>query len=661
MYDHDILVHENTGFPPYYRKPWLIDLKSHCILIGKTGSGKSNYLRNILNQLETDDCNVVLLDPHVEVANYALMKSKKNKIFLSGRDYPGSEGIYTGTNVLKLSDNGEEAYLVADWVRSSLAREDAISQGVWGARLNFIFTSLLPEIMLAEKGLTLKDFRKLLSNGRVILSLLDPYEESGARDFLAGTASTSREWRDYISSSMNRLVPITSDKMIQRMISARDEDAFDLDSAVLGRNNLIVPDVDRGVMTELAQKAIVSLMITRIWNIIKKRGPSSERTYIIVDEAKLLSGAILEEILTEGRKYGIIVILAYQSLAQIPKESRQSVLASVSNFACFRMMNEDAAILSFEIEATDDVARKKLQFTLVKQKYTNVTIYCAPDTEEVERRGFHVYEYGPVTVSPPFVDTDYSLEEADLKKAEILKTIGKGRIIALSPEAERKKKHDHLIFMFSEFLKSHRISTTIEPSIGNLIPDILIEYNGKRIFCEVEDSDLLVTNRIAKKMKDYSGSPLIFLCRHEDFNSLISMIRNIMQKTRKGEYYTHLDEKIPASAIPASLLNLYIVTYSDRDFLYYNGSEHVRFMSSHLERAGSFIYRSRSLPLGVMRESVLKDISEMISQNGSVDLDKLEETYGRERLRNLLQTLKERGYDEGITVNSILELDRIVS
>ena len=129
MYRYDFRIMKNMNSPPYSDSPWLIDLHSHGLIIGMTGTGKSNYLRIVLDRLNSEDCNIVLLDPHGEVTDYALMKSKKRRVFLSGSDYPGSEGIYSGINVLSTTGGMIEASIVSDWIRQAFSMDDVLSMG----------------------------------------------------------------------------------------------------------------------------------------------------------------------------------------------------------------------------------------------------------------------------------------------------------------------------------------------------------------------------------------------------------------------------------------------------------------------------------------------------------------------------------------------------
>ncbi|EQB72751.1 MAG: hypothetical protein AMDU1_APLC00004G0063 [Thermoplasmatales archaeon A-plasma] len=82
MYRRYYVIRDNAANPPYAGKPWLMSLGSHGIVIGKTGSGKSNYLLHILKHIDREDCNIVLLDPHGQTAEITATSSHFAPIYI---------------------------------------------------------------------------------------------------------------------------------------------------------------------------------------------------------------------------------------------------------------------------------------------------------------------------------------------------------------------------------------------------------------------------------------------------------------------------------------------------------------------------------------------------------------------------------------------------
>ena len=654
MHSYDFRMMKNMSSPPYKDSPWLIDLHSHGMIIGMTGTGKSNYLRTILNKLDEEDCNIVLLDPHGEVSNFALMKSTKTKVLLSGSDYPGSEGIYSGINVLKITGGVVEASIVSDWIRQAFSLDDVLSMGTWGPRLETVFGGILLELINREKDLTLSKFLEILPDRKKVLSYFSPGEEPPVFAALRDYSSGGRQWSDFIMSTMNKIIPLVSNPLIRRVISVEGKSALDLDSAILASsNNLIVPELDLGVIGENSVRVISSMILSRIWSALVKKGPTEKRTYILIDEAHMIPESILKTLLAQGRKYGVVLILMYQSLSQNSKQFVDFLPSNIRNYACLSLSRDDAEKMARILETGK--TQDELVNVLTRQTMHNVTVNCR-SVESLQNADTENEKYGPATFTPPFIPIDFSREDVMKMKAELMKSIGHPDTKIESNYSADHESHSRLAFLFSEFLESKHIQSKIEPNIEGLVPDVLIKYKDKDIFCEIEDSDLNHPSRIAEKMWNYKDFQLMLICRHSDVKRLISIIWNMVDKIDHDQYINGETEKVPRWGTLVSLLKTYIVTYGDHHFMIYNGSEMVGLLPRHFELEGSFVYRARSLPLGIMRETFLQEIAKA---HGNIDWDSIESKYGRDRVRKLIENIRDRGYEDPTSVTAILELDKI--
>src|SRR3989449_3421807 len=78
--------------------------------------------------------------------------------------------------------------------------------------------------------------------------------------------------------------------------------------------------------------------------------PPSDRTplYLIIDEFQTIERLeALERILSESAKYGLLMGLAHQNMAQLSRrELLQSILANVGLIVSFRVSSDDAAVLA---------------------------------------------------------------------------------------------------------------------------------------------------------------------------------------------------------------------------------------------------------------------------------------------------------------------------
>ena len=275
MYRRYYVIRENAANSPSHDKPWLMDLRSHGIVIGKTGSGKSNYLLHILRHIDREDCNIVLLDPHGQTSDSFLSMTKREAIILSGHDYPGSEGRYSGINALHTSGEEENAYRVGDWMVQAFSSNENMSNGTWGPRINMIISQVMVNIMLREKGLPLDRFTEILADQKRLFSYFPVQEHSPIRNALS-SGNITRNWGDFIMSSLNKLLPLVGNPLIRRVISVSEEKSVNLDHCILTGNKLISPEISIGETGVTSASIIASVLLARIWNILVGRAHGSQ-------------------------------------------------------------------------------------------------------------------------------------------------------------------------------------------------------------------------------------------------------------------------------------------------------------------------------------------------------------------------------------------------
>ena len=158
-------------------------------------------------------------------------------------------------------------------------------------------------------------------------------------------------------SSVNKLLPLTGNPLIRRLISANEGDDVDLESVIHSGNHLILPELNIGEIGKNSARAIASLLLATIWDALLKRGPSNYRTYIVIDEAREMPQSILEILISQGRKYGLVLILAYQSIGNRFTDSAESLFPNLHNYACFNMSQDDAERIAANISGAMNKSR----------------------------------------------------------------------------------------------------------------------------------------------------------------------------------------------------------------------------------------------------------------------------------------------------------------
>lgn len=319
------LKEKRLCFPPEF-------LENHSLVLGKTGTGKSNLLVQLVRMYEDDGKKVIVFDPHGELWKYGNPDSS----IITLSPYSEVETGYLKFNMMSVLpyQNERERLINEELVVQSLkdvfSTESAFSIGTWGPRIELIFTILTRLLLKYKISPTIQDMSDLLLNyykRKDFSSSLEPEEKT---EFF----SIFNQGYDFISSTVNKILPLISNEVSKRMFSS-SEDYYDVSKL---RNTLYIELSGEHSPSSLARPFSIMLLY-KIWNnIILKR---MKDVVLIMDEFQTLSPHISQRIVTEGRKFSLWAIMATQSLSGLEPALATSIRTNAHNFFLFQLSNED--------------------------------------------------------------------------------------------------------------------------------------------------------------------------------------------------------------------------------------------------------------------------------------------------------------------------------
>lgn len=324
--------------------------KRHMHIVGSNGSGKSRFMRTMIQQDIREGRGLCLIDPHgtqcEDVLKWLsrqprLMKHRKVRYFQIGN------GVETlAFNPLALSDTAHAhatATRVADAVGRLFSQEELRHQ----PRTHEVLVLLL--MTLAEAGLTLADY-PLLLNPKYrpdIVPLLDQLQNRLAREqwsFL--TRYKDNDFLEYVSSVSRRLFTLMANPVIGASFSQVDQ-TIDL-RASMDQGEVLLFDLrNTEIFDGDSAQLFGLLLISSLFGQSKLR-ETTKPYFLYLDEAhRFLSGSNLAEIFEESRKFGLHLVLAHQNLGQL-RDAGDRIFSTV--------INEAEVKAVFSIKEPDDAA-----------------------------------------------------------------------------------------------------------------------------------------------------------------------------------------------------------------------------------------------------------------------------------------------------------------
>lgn len=123
----------------------------------------------------------------------------------------------------------------------------------------------------------------------------------------------------------------------------------DFDAAVRARRSILI-DAPTGVLGDPGARVMVTMLLHRAWLLLRQE-PAGRRMHLFLDEWQKYPVPTLGTIVAEGRKFGVSLRLANQSLSQLPAEMRDTVLANIGTIATFRTGPADARALDLSFRS----------------------------------------------------------------------------------------------------------------------------------------------------------------------------------------------------------------------------------------------------------------------------------------------------------------------
>lgn len=329
------------------------DRRQHVYILGKSGTGKSALMFNMIIQNIQNGDGVCMVDPHGENVEAVLSAIPPHRIKDVVYFNPADTEYHIGFNVLELIDS-KYKHLVASGLMGIFTK---IWANAWSARMEYILNNAILAL-LDTPGSTLLGIPRLLVDKdyrqKIINNLKDPVIK-------AFWVHEYEAWQDKfrneaIAPIQNKVGQFLSTSIIRNIVgqSKSTVDIFDL----MNQGKIFLVNVSKGRIGEDNSALLGGMIITKIQLAAMERVriPEDERKdfYLYVDEFQNFVTQAFAGILSEARKYRLNLTVAHQYTAQLVADKnssvRDAIFGNVGTMIIFRVGADDAKFLEKEFE-----------------------------------------------------------------------------------------------------------------------------------------------------------------------------------------------------------------------------------------------------------------------------------------------------------------------
>ncbi len=327
------------------------DRSNHFYVIGATGTGKTKFLEYLIRQDIEKGNGFGVIDPHgdliEDIKGFLVLRYDLDDEIISNRVIlidPADPDFTVTFNPLEKVPGVP----IAEQANELISAFRKIWSDSWGVRMEDLMRNSL--IALAEAGLTLTELPQFLTHRGVRQGILEKVSHPLAQEYFRRfDTMTDRSQVTWIEPIMNKINAFFSDERIRHIFSS-EQSSFNI-REIMDHRKILLIKLDKGKLKDSAD-LLGSLLMAKIQMAAFSRSDILQRKripfYLYIDEFQNYATESFSIVLSEARKYGLSLIMAHQTLAQIPEELRSLILGNAGIQVFFRLNRHDATALSKE-------------------------------------------------------------------------------------------------------------------------------------------------------------------------------------------------------------------------------------------------------------------------------------------------------------------------
>lgn len=329
------------------------DRRRHMYIIGRTGTGKSEFLKQMIVQDIRAGKGVAVLDPHGDLVDDILAvippERAEDVIYFDPSDLERPIGL----NLMEAKTEDQKHFMVNAVIGLMYKLFDPHNAGMVGPRFEHSVRNAMLTVM-SDPGASFVEVVRALTDMNFVQQLLpkvqDPIVKRYWTDQIAQTSDFHKsETLDYIVSKFGRFV---TNKMMRNIIG-QSGSSFSMRD-IMDNQKILLVNLSKGKIGEENSKFLGLVLVPKILVAAMSRTdiPQEQRKdfYLYVDEFQNFATDTFADILSEARKYRLNLIVANQFIGQMEEEIKNAIFGNVGTKVCFRVGVTDANYLQHEFQ-----------------------------------------------------------------------------------------------------------------------------------------------------------------------------------------------------------------------------------------------------------------------------------------------------------------------
>jgi hypothetical protein len=330
------------------------DQRRHIYILGQTGTGKTNTLKNMIIDGINKGEGICYIDPHGQDLEDILNKIPKERaedviVFDAGDiDRP------IGLNLFDAKTIEEQDFVIQEAITMLYKLYDPGHTGIVGPRFEHWFRNAALTVMADPEGGTFLEIPKLFTDQEFLNKKLSYLKDPIVRNFwLNEMAQTSDFHKSEVLGWFIGKFGAFMTNTTMRNILGQVESTFRIREA-MDSGKIVLVNLAKGKIGELNMSLLGMIIVSKFQMAAMSRidTPEDQRRdfYLYVDEFQNFATDSFASILSEARKFKLNLTVANQFIGQLKEEIKNAVFGNVGTILCFRVGPEDADFMVKQFE-----------------------------------------------------------------------------------------------------------------------------------------------------------------------------------------------------------------------------------------------------------------------------------------------------------------------
>ena len=369
------------------------DRRRHVYIIGQTGTGKSSFLSNLIEQDVLSKEGVGIIDPHGDLIEDILEKIPKERIGDVIIFDPASLKRAVGLNMLEYDSRfPEQKTFIVNELISILDKLYDLRQTGGPMFEQYTRNALMLLMDDSAETYTLLELPRVFTDDGFRKYLLSKCKNTLVKEFWTeqaekvGGETSLKNMGPYITSKFDSF--IQNDFL--RPILGQTKSTFNF-REILDEKKIFLVNLSKGRIGE-KNSALLGLIITSklamaAFSRIDIEEEKRNDFYLYIDEFHNFATESISTILSEARKYRLCLTVSHQFIGQLVPKIKESVFGNIGTIISFRVGVEDAEFMKKEFEPIFSIT------DLIN--IDNFNFYIRPIIDGQTTKPFNVKTYFP--------------------------------------------------------------------------------------------------------------------------------------------------------------------------------------------------------------------------------------------------------------------------